>query len=42
MGWNGKNDKGNDHAVGIYTCLIEYTNSKNERVVKNTSVTLVR
>jgi len=42
VGWNGKDNNGKDYAAGVYNYLIEYVNSKNERVRKNASVTLVR
>ena len=42
VGWNGTNDKGKDCSLGVYYCVIEYVDSKSERVFKSTSVTLLR
>ena len=42
VGWNGTNNKGKDCSSGVYYCVIEYVNSKNERFSKNTAVTLLR
>jgi len=41
MGWNGEDNRGKIFATGVYLCVIEYVNSKNERIVKNISVTLL-
>jgi gliding motility-associated-like protein len=41
-GWNGANYNGGDCSAGVYYCVIEFTDSKNARVLKSTSVTLLR
>ena len=42
IAWDGRTNKGKHCATGVYYCVIEYVNSKDEHFYKNTSVTLVR
>jgi len=41
-GWNGRDNKGGDCAMGVYSCVIQYTDSKDKKFVKNISIRLVR
>ena len=41
-GWNGRDNKGGDCAMGVYNCVIQYTDSKDKKFVKNISIRLVR
>jgi gliding motility-associated-like protein len=41
-GWDGTTYKGGGCAEGVYNAVIEYTTSKNEHVVKNIAITLLR
>jgi gliding motility-associated-like protein len=42
IGWDGTNHIGKYCSSGVYYCVIEFITSKNERIFKNTSVTLLR
>jgi len=42
VGWNGNDSQGGTCPEGVYIYRIEYTNSKNEKVVKNGAVVVFR
>jgi gliding motility-associated-like protein len=41
-GWNGKNFKGKECSMGVYTGMIKYKDVKNHEFIKRISITLLR